>query len=138
MDERRFSEKLLRLRKEASLSQLEAAKELGISRQTISKWETGKSCPDAMYIKKISELYKVSVDELLDITLQHANLEEAAKKKDGIMRLKIWLPLGIIDFLFCFILVYRSGPMLFWVIYFNIILIAIFLLVRLVSFFKNK
>lgn len=44
----KVSEKLLNIRKEKALSQSEVAEKLGISRQTLSKWENGKSCPDAM------------------------------------------------------------------------------------------
>ena len=53
----KVSEKLLNIRKEKALSQSEVAEKLGISRQTLSKWENGKSCPDAMFVKKICELY---------------------------------------------------------------------------------
>ena len=62
----KVSEKLLNIRKEKALSQSEVAEKLGISRQTLSKWENGKSCPDAMFVKKICELYHLSIDDLLE------------------------------------------------------------------------
>lgn len=140
MEEKEISEKLLCLRKKASLSQTEVSKELGISRQTLSKWETGKSCPDAIFIKKISEIYKVSIDELLgnDYNLQNERISGVRKKKDGSFCPKIWLLFGAVDFLICFVLVCMSTHMLFWVLDFNFILLAIFLLVRLIYFIKDK
>ena len=140
MEEKEISEKLLCLRKKASLSQVEVSRELGISRQTLSKWETGKSCPDAIFIKKISEIYKVSIDELMDnnYNLQNEKISDVRKKQSGNICPRIWLLFVIIDFLICFVLVCMSTHMLFWVLDFNFILIAIFLLVRLINFIKAK
>ena len=131
MEEKEISEKLLCLRKKASLSQVEVSRELGISRQTLSKWETGKSCPDAIFIKKISEIYKVSIDELMDnnYNLQNEKISDVRKKQSGNICPRIWLLFVIIDFLICFVLVCMSTHMLFWVLDFNFILLAIFLLV---------
>ncbi|MCH1952232.1 helix-turn-helix transcriptional regulator [Enterocloster sp. OA13] len=140
MEEKEISEKLLCLRKKASLSQVEVSRELGISRQTLSKWETGKSCPDAIFIKKISEIYKVSIDELMDnnYNLQNEKISDVRKKQSGNICPRIWLLFVIIDFLICFVLVCMSTHMLFWVLDFNFILLAIFLLVRLINFIKAK
>lgn len=56
---------LLTLRKRKGLSQEEAADKLGVSRQTISKWETNQSTPDFDKIIPLCELYDISTDELL-------------------------------------------------------------------------
>jgi len=61
----KIEDKLLKLRKEKGLSQEEVADRLNVSRQTISKWETGQSTPDFDKIIPICELYEISCDELL-------------------------------------------------------------------------
>ncbi len=52
-------------RNEAKLTQEEAAEALGVSRQTVSNWETGKFYPDIISVIKMSDLYSVSLDCLL-------------------------------------------------------------------------
>lgn len=61
-----LGEKLVLLRKELGLSQLEAAERLNISRQAISRWEVGAAMPSVDNLKYLSELYGVPVDVLLD------------------------------------------------------------------------
>ena len=59
-------EKLKKLREQSNLTQDYVAKKLGISRQTISKWETGKSSPDIGTTFRLCDLYGISIDELLN------------------------------------------------------------------------
>lgn len=47
------------------ISQGDAARELGISPDTLRSYEQGKSFPDVLMIKKIEDLYQVSYDELI-------------------------------------------------------------------------
>lgn len=61
-----LGEKLVFLRKELGLSQLEAAEKLNVSRQAISRWEVGAAMPSVDNLKYLSELYGVPVDVLLD------------------------------------------------------------------------
>ena len=49
----------------AGMTQEQAAEALGVSRQTISNWETGKSYPDIVSVIRMSDLYDVSLDHLL-------------------------------------------------------------------------
>jgi len=56
---------LFHARKKKGLSQEEVAEKLGISRQTVSKWETDQSMPDFDKIAPLCELYQISADELL-------------------------------------------------------------------------
>ena len=58
--------KLVKLRKENKLSQDSLADKLGITRQTISNWELNITKPDIVQIKNISEIFNISIDELLD------------------------------------------------------------------------
>ena len=57
--------RLLELRKNKNLSQEEVAEILGVSRQTVSKWETGLSTPEFDKIEPLSKLFEISVDELV-------------------------------------------------------------------------
>lgn len=59
------SEKIYTLRTRLGLSQEELAEKLGVSRQSVSKWETGQSVPDLEKIIKLADLFGVSVDELV-------------------------------------------------------------------------
>ena len=58
-------EKILKLRTEQELSQGELAERLEVSRQSVSKWETGQSVPDLDKIIRLADLFGVTVDELV-------------------------------------------------------------------------
>lgn len=60
-----FSEKLYALRKQNGLSQDQLAEQLHVSRQSISKWESGISMPESEKLIAISNYFQVSLDELL-------------------------------------------------------------------------
>ena len=60
-----LAEKIIKLRKQQGWSQEELAMKLGISRQSVSKWESTASIPDLDKIIKLSELFGVSTDYLL-------------------------------------------------------------------------
>lgn len=60
-----FGDKLQALRKQQKISQDNLAEQLGVSRMTISRWESGQSLPDINQILKISEVFTVSVDYLM-------------------------------------------------------------------------
>ena len=61
-----LSEKLIALRKENSWSQEDFAEKLEVSRQAVSRWENGTALPDAQNILRISKLFNVSADYLLN------------------------------------------------------------------------
>lgn len=58
--------KILQLRKRSGMSQEQLAEKMGVARQTISKWELGETYPDISQAKKLSSIFKVSLDELVD------------------------------------------------------------------------
>ena len=60
-----LAEKLLALRTEKGLSQEDLAERMGVSRQSVSKWETDQSVPDLDRIIKLADLFGVTVDELV-------------------------------------------------------------------------
>ena len=60
-----FSEKLYTLRKQKGLSQEQLAEELNVSRQAISKWESGRAFPETEKLLAVSDYFGVSLDELM-------------------------------------------------------------------------
>ena len=71
-----FEEKLKMLRKEQNLTQEKLAEKLNVSRQAITKWETGEGTPDIENLKQISKLFNVTIDELIKEE-KNINLEES-------------------------------------------------------------
>ncbi|MCH5296367.1 MAG: helix-turn-helix transcriptional regulator [Ruminococcus sp.] len=61
----KFGEKIKVLRLNNGLSQQDLACNLYVSRQTVTKWETGKSLPDIQKLKMLSEIFDISIDNLL-------------------------------------------------------------------------
>lgn len=72
MAEMEFREKLLTLRRENHMTQSGLANELCVTRQTVYKWETGQSYPEAMTLFAMRNLFGVPTDILLDksVTLE--------------------------------------------------------------------
>ena len=60
-----LAEKLYTLRKKAGLSQEQLAEQLNVSRQAISKWESGQSVPESDKLVSVSNYFSVSLDYLL-------------------------------------------------------------------------
>lgn len=60
-----FSEKLKEIRRKEGISQEQLAEKIGVSRQAITKWETGKGLPDVENMVIIAEIFKTTIDELL-------------------------------------------------------------------------
>ena len=73
-----LNEKLSKLRKGLGLSQEELAEMLGVSRQAVSKWETGQSAPDLVNLVRLCRLYGIPADELLETGLSPSSAEEIA------------------------------------------------------------
>lgn len=57
--------KIKNARIQAKLTQQQAAEAIGVSRQTISNWENGKTYPDIVSVVKMSDVYHISLDALL-------------------------------------------------------------------------
>ncbi len=68
-----FADKLIRLRKQAGLSQEELASELNISRQSVSKWEQAQSIPDLDKIIQLSTFFNVSTDYLIKDEIENGD-----------------------------------------------------------------
>ena len=65
-----LGEKILKLRKEAKLSQEQLAEKLNVTRQTISNWELNETTPDINQAKALSKIFNVSLDELTNNDIQ--------------------------------------------------------------------
>ncbi len=66
MNRNMISKYLQFLRKRNNYTQDDLAKELGISRQAVSKWETGLTIPDLEVLLTISKLYDISINDILE------------------------------------------------------------------------
>lgn len=73
---------LFQARKKAGLSQENVAERLGVSRQTLSKWETDETLPDIYQIKKLSKIYHLSLDELISFESDLKEIEEVIQNTD--------------------------------------------------------
>ncbi len=94
-----LADKLKEARKNVGLTQVELAEKLCVSRQAITKWESGKGIPDVENLKTISQVLNVSIDFLLDdegvfdktVIKEQINLDDFAKegklrsKKDAVV-----------------------------------------------------
>ena len=69
-----ISMRIRELRKQAKLSQEMMAEKIGVSRQAITKWETGLGVPDIENLVAIADLFKLSLDELMGRDIEHETL----------------------------------------------------------------
>lgn len=68
--------KIMELRKKNNFSQEDLAEKVGVTRQTISKWELGETSPDLKQAKVLSQVFKVSLDELVDNDIKNIIIEK--------------------------------------------------------------
>lgn len=69
-----ISMRIRELRKQAKLSQEMMAEKIGVSRQAITKWETGLGVPDIENLVAIADLFKLSLDELMGRDIENETL----------------------------------------------------------------
>ena len=105
-----LEKKLVALRKEKKISQLKLAEIMGVSRQAISRWEVGVATPSTENLKRLSTLYGVSLEYLLNDDITEMSHEELnifkeqerstiKKRKKGIVL--IFLLTGILTAFIC-------------------------------------
>lgn len=80
---------LFQARKRCGLSQEAVAEKLGVSRQTVSKWETDETMPDIRQSKKMAKLYNVSLDELIEFDIDVKEIQEIIDRTDEKTEAKI-------------------------------------------------
>ena len=81
-----LSEKLYVLRKKSGLSQEQLAEQLNVSRQAISKWESGQSVPESDKLLAISSYFDVSLDYLLKETEEHPDFSANHQDDNSLQR----------------------------------------------------
>lgn len=98
-----IGKKLKNARIKAGLTQEKAAEKIDVSRQTISNWENEKSYPDIISVIALSDLYSVSLDELLkgdqkmaEHLEESTNVVKSNKKLTGAILLNIILMILLI------------------------------------------
>ncbi|MDD3129735.1 MAG: helix-turn-helix transcriptional regulator [Candidatus Izemoplasmatales bacterium] len=95
-----IAKKIQELRLKHNLSQGDLAEKLGVSRQAISKWEREEGLPDLYNIKRLAEIFKVSVDELV---MDSGNIIIDYRNKTSVVLMSIpmgFISLGILILLF--------------------------------------
>lgn len=75
------ADNLIRLRQGHNLTQAELGEKLNYSDKTVSKWERGESLPDAYVLKRIGEIFGVSVDSLLSSVETGEKLDPKSKER---------------------------------------------------------
>lgn len=105
--------KIMELRKKNGLSQEELAEKVGVARQTISKWELGETSPDLKQSKELSNIFNVSLDELVSNDIHNILIEKTSntEKLAGII-LKLmkffFIFIGIITVLYIIMFILRG------------------------------
>lgn len=99
--------KIMTLRKKNNMSQEELAEKVGVTRQTISKWELEETSPDITQAKTLSKIFKVSLDELVNNDLNSIIVEKVSntEKLAGII-IKILKVFGILIIAFILLMIF--------------------------------
>ena len=91
MNQEKMGLLIKKMRKEKNMTQLQLANMIPISREAVSKWELGKTLPDYEAIVKLSEIFNISINELLCVEFKKNNERKIALKafKDKIKKKSI-------------------------------------------------
>lgn len=93
-------EKLKQARLQANLTQEVVAEKIHVSRQTISNWENGRSYPDIISVIELSNVYNISLDELLKGDAKMiAHLDKSTNIVKSNMKLAIAIGINVIIFI---------------------------------------
>lgn len=88
--------KITELRKQNNLSQEELAEKVGVTRQTISKWELEETTPDINQAKKLTNIFNISLDELTNNNVNNILVEKVSNtEKLAGLTIKILKIIGI-------------------------------------------
>lgn len=93
--------KIMELRKKNNITQEELAEKVGVTRQTISKWELDETSPDIKQAASLSKIFKVSLDELVNNDTKDILIEKVSntEKLAGLI-IKIIKVIGILFLVF--------------------------------------
>ena len=73
---REIGERVRQLRKSRGITQDELANHLSVSRQAVSRWETGSSVPSIEILLKLSELYGITINEILEADITNIKYQK--------------------------------------------------------------
>ena len=109
----KFSEKLMSLRKSKGWSQDEFADKIGVTRQTVSKWELDKTVPDMNKLIEMSKVFEVSLDELADnveiAKSRKITDERSLEKRNTMISVKLFVVSLIVALILCGVGYYRQN-----------------------------
>lgn len=147
-------ERLTKLRKLAGLSQEEVADKLEVTRQTVSKWETGQSSPDLDKVLPLCGLYNVTPDELLheggseeaDAEMVKSNFERSEEQADRMIAKKrltgilggVMLYFVAIAFIMTSIAVFRLNPVIASAVFIMMLAAATLIIIYSAIIYKKK
>lgn len=85
MDNLKLNDTICFYRKKQGLTQEELAVKLGVTNQSVSKWESAQCCPDISLLPKLADIFEISIDELFGIVPRMSMTKEVnAAEKDAV------------------------------------------------------
>lgn len=114
-------------REERDMTQLELAEILHVTRQTVSRWESGSRCPDLILSKKIADTFDISLDELVS----SSDVDSYVPRKTGMLDIRKMLAAIFLLTLATWFMIYgfASNATVFAVISMILVFIACFMFV---------
>ena len=141
-----LSEKILKLRKVNNLSQEQLAEQLGVSRQSISKWESGQSTPEIEKLSMLSDIFNVTIDHLVkpseidELSIKTEILEKQQKelleKTKKIQNIRFCILSCVAVYLIA-VAVFFIMHSLFWSLLFPPVALSIFLVATAIAIYIN-
>ncbi len=127
-----ISERLKELRKQSGFTQEQIAEKLNVTRSAVARWETGKGIPDISNLIVISEVYRISLDELIKGDKQVENKIIADEKSKRWHLLVIVYLVAIISYIIYFVVAHH-------IFMIGFLIATLFMLgIELWVFFRNK
>ena len=90
-----FSDNLQFIRAQANITQEQLAEQLDVSRQSVSKWESGASFPEMDTLLRICDLYDVNMDPLLRGSVEESRVSDTARYDDHMNRFSLQIALSV-------------------------------------------
>lgn len=120
-------------REEHDMTQQELADILHVTRQTVSRWESGSRCPDLILSKKIADIFDISLDELVS----SSDVDSYAPRKTGVLDIRKMLAAIFLLTLATWFMIYAiaSNATVFGVISMILVFVACFMFT--ISYFSD-